>query len=96
MTQRTNIFAILHISDLSYVSKYDYKDDNNKLDSYFLPMPRISPGIGLEYKTLKQLSFYVEINNLLNATHIPSSFSVGLKYDIGKTTRNYMHTNIKN
>jgi hypothetical protein len=93
MTKRTNIYVILHIADLSYVSEYDYDDNNNKNDSYVLPIPRGSPGIGLEYKTQKRLSFYVELNNLLNASHIPENFSVGLKYDIGKITRNYLKGN---
>ncbi len=93
MTQRTNIYAILHIADLSYVSKYEHDEVNTNISSSFVPMPRVSPGIGFEYKTQKRFSFYVELNNLLNASHIPENFSVGLKYDLGKITRNYLKNN---
>ena len=59
-------------------------------DHYFLPMPTLAPGLGIEYKTLKRLSFYLEINNLLNVSYIPMNFSAGLKYDIGKITRSHI------
>lgn len=93
MTQRTNIYVLLHIADLSYVSKYEHDEANTNISNSFVPMLRVSPGIGLEYKTKKRLSFYAELNSVLNADHIPSNFSIGLKYDLGKITRNYIKGN---
>lgn len=95
MTQRTNIYGNLHIADFAYVSEYDHKDNSTK-DWDLSPVVRVSPGIGIEYKTLKRLSFYAEINNLANVSYIPYSFSVGIKYDIGKITRNYIDRTTEN
>ena len=51
MTQRTNFYALIHLADLAYVTEYDYKDDNNEISQDFLPVPRVSPGVGFEYKS---------------------------------------------
>ncbi|NQU35881.1 MAG: hypothetical protein HQ521_21845 [Bacteroidetes bacterium] len=90
MTRRTNIYANMHIADFAHVTKY-YDDDNTKYDSYTLPIPRFSPGVGIEYKSQKRFSFYCEVNHLLKASYIPLNFSFGIKYDIGKITGNYLN-----
>ncbi len=87
MTQRTNIYGLIHLGDYSYITEYE-EESGDEITHSFLPKPTLSPGVGIEYKTLKKLSFYFEFNHLLNISYFPKNFSAGIKYDIGKITRN--------
>lgn len=94
LTNRTHFYAQLQFGEIGYLTEFDKKTNTETETSRnFYPMPRLSPGIGFEYKTKKRLSFNLEINHLLNAAYIPENFSVGIKYDIGKVTRNRITKN---
>jgi len=97
-TERLNAYMIFNILELSYIKEYDYKTNDNT-DNYLYPVFRFSPGFGFEYKTLKRLSFYAELNNIVynvvNTSFLPSSFSIGIKYDIGSTTRKHIQSKNK-
>ena len=98
-TERLNTYVSLNILELSYIKEYDYETDDNT-ENYFYPVLRFSPGIGLEYKTLKRLSFYAELNNIFyniaKTSFRQSSFSIGIKYDIGNTTSKHIISKVKN
>jgi len=87
MTKRINIYTQINIGEFSFVTK-KYEDGNDEI--FVSPIPRLSPGIGLEYKTKKRLSFFAEINNILIFKAFPINFSAGVRYDVGKITGNIL------
>jgi hypothetical protein len=75
-TSKFDAFLLMHILDMSYYSETDPAEKGVEL------RPRFSPGIGFEVKPARHLALYAEMDNLLQFSCIPNSFSVGLKYDL--------------
>lgn len=81
--EKFSAYMLVHLMDIAYVS-YSLPEEGyneNGLKSAL----RFSPGIGFESKLLPRMAAYAEINNLLILEELPRSFSLGLKYDFGKT-----------
>lgn len=77
------VYFQMHVAELGYV---EYSNSRNRLNrNGFTTSLMLSPGIGFEYKPLPRVAVYGEVNNLLQLYNIPKSFSLGLKYDFGKT-----------
>ena len=79
-----NFYFLLHIGDITYYSEYDYGRLTG--ENGIFPVIRISPGIGAEAKPFPRLGFYAELNNVLRLDVIPRSFSLGVKFDLSKST----------
>ncbi|MDX5438521.1 MAG: hypothetical protein LPK03_15060, partial [Pontibacter sp.] len=82
--EKFSAYMLVHVMDIAYVSfthpVEDFNENGLKLALY------LSPGIGFETKPLPRFAAYAEINNLLVIEQLPRSFSLGLKYDFGKTS----------
>ncbi|WP_133242706.1 hypothetical protein [Pontibacter virosus] len=82
--EKFSAYMLVHLMDIAYVSFNHPEEGYN--ENGVLPLLRFSPGIGLESKPLPRVAVYAEINNLLIIEQLPRSFSLGLKYDFGKTS----------
>ncbi|MDO6390589.1 hypothetical protein Q4E40_10665 [Pontibacter sp. BT731] len=82
-TEKFSAYMLVHFLDIAYMS-YSHPAEGyneNGLKSAL----RFRPSIGFESKLLPRMAAYAEINNLLVLEELPKSFSLGLKYDFGKT-----------
>lgn len=82
--EKYGAYFLMHLGEIAQVNriKKDLRDY-----SELTVLTRFSPGVGFEIKPLPRIATYAELNNLLFLKHGPKSFSVGLKYDFGATTR---------
>lgn len=81
--EKFSAYMLVHMVDIGYVSFSHPEEGYN--ENGLRAALRFSPGIGFESKLLPRVAAYAEINNLLVLEELPRSFSLGLKYDFGKT-----------
>lgn len=79
-----NVYMMIHVIEMVHLSITDER--GAKVEDGWNLMPRVSPGFGFEAKPLPRTAVYVEVNNLMQLDRLPKSFSLGLKYDFGKTS----------
>ncbi len=78
------VYLLVQLADVAYL--VETEEGEQQTYSHLALLPGFSPGLGFEVKPWSKLAFYAEINYLLRLDEIPKSFSVGLKYDFGKTS----------
>jgi hypothetical protein len=88
MTQKTEIYLqakLLQFGSLKTTNKSDLSDV--KTEMYGSPL--FSPGVGINFKPIKRVSVFGELNSLLNINAMPLNFSVGVKFDLNPSHRKY-------
>jgi hypothetical protein len=58
------------------------RSENDIKDGIYI-VPRLSSGLGVEYRPNSRFSMFAELNNLFVIRYIPTNFSFGFKYDFG-------------
>ena len=58
------------------------RSENDIKDGIYI-VPRLSSGLGIEYRPNSRFSMFAELNNLFAIRYIPTNFSFGFKYDFG-------------
>ncbi|MCP2042814.1 hypothetical protein [Pontibacter sp. HSC-36F09] len=81
--EKYSAYVLVHLIDAGYVS-YSHPEEGYNENGFGAAL-RLSPGLGFESKLFPRMAVYAEINHLLVLEELPRSFSLGLKYDFGKT-----------
>ncbi len=86
VTQKTNVYLNLIAADAGWVNNNNYNNSGNSNSSFEI-RPRLSFGIGGEFRPVERFAVFGEVNNILSLSTFPLNFSAGFKFDIGKTTK---------
>lgn len=83
--QKYNFYLNGQLVDFSFISSTGIsspKTRNQEPNNNFGILPRLSPGLGIEFKPSPNYYFFVELNHLFQLQLLPKNFSIGMKYDI--------------
>ena len=84
MTQKTGIY--LHAKLFQFGSlKTTNKSDLSDVKTEMYGSPLFAPGVGINFKPIKRVSVFGELNSLLNINAMPLNFSVGVKFELNPT-----------
>ncbi|MFD2999705.1 hypothetical protein ACFS7Z_04995 [Pontibacter toksunensis] len=83
--EKYSFYLLLHVADIAHLTVVNERQVITTAGQLVL-LPRFSPGVGFEARPFPRMAVYSEINHLLNLKYFPRSFSLGLKYDFGRTS----------
>lgn len=80
--EKFTFYFLVHILDVSVAKT---SGDPRFISDGFAVHPRLSPGMGFELKPGPRWGLYAELNHLFQLQSLPLNYSLGFRYDIGKS-----------